>query len=342
MTVDRIISGEASCPEDETFAWSLRPKRLAEYIGQAAVVEKLSIAIEAALMRKEPLEHVLFHGPPGLGKTTLAHIISEEMGTRLVCTSGPALQRPGDLMGVLTNLEKGDVLFIDEIHRLSPTVEEFIYPAMEDFKVDFVVDKGMYAKTINVPIEPFTLVGATTRAGLVTAPLRERFGISHHLDFYPADDIRSILLRSARLLEVPVEEEAMGGLSERSRGTPRTANRLLRRVRDYAQVRAGGSITARVSEDALKVEGVDSMGLDDLDRNFLKTIIEYYEGGPVGIEAIAATLNEETDTLVDVVEPYLLKIGFLNRTRRGRCVTPRACNHLGVKTPKGTLPGLFD
>jgi Holliday junction DNA helicase RuvB len=335
VTVDRIISGKALGPEEEAFGWSLRPKRLSDYIGQKSVTEKLSIGIEAALKRGEPLEHVLFHGPPGLGKTTLAFIIAAEMGSRLVATSGPALQRPADLMGILTNLERGDVLFIDEIHRLSAPVEEFIYPAMEDFKVDFVVDKGMYAKTINVPLAPFTLVGATTRAGLVTAPLRERFGIYHHLDFYPASELVEIIVRTARLLGVEL-------LAGRSRGTPRTANRLLRRVRDFAQVRAAGRITPEVAGRALEVEGVDEKGLDELDRQFLRTIVDYYGGGPVGIEAIAATLNEETDTLVDVVEPYLLKIGFVNRTRRGRCISPRACEHLGVKITRDTTPGLFD
>jgi len=342
MTVDRIISGKPLSPEDEAFGWSLRPRRLCEYIGQRAVVDKLEISTQAARERAEPLEHVLFHGPPGLGKTTLAHIIAEEMGSRLVCTSGPALQRAADLMGILTNLERGDVLFIDEIHRLNPVVEEFIYPAMEDFKVDFVVDKGMYAKTINVPLQPFTLVGATTRAGLVTAPLRERFGIFHHLDFYPAGELFQILIRTARLLEVRAEEPALELLAQRSRGTPRTANRILRRVRDYAQVRAEGEITGEVAIRALEVEGVDKCGLDELDRKFLAIIIEYYQGGPVGIEAIAATLNEEADTLVDVVEPYLLKIGFVNRTRKGRMITHRAYQHLGLPAPKTAPPGLFD
>jgi holliday junction DNA helicase RuvB len=342
MTVDRIISGGAGCPEDEAFGWSLRPQRLAEYIGQKAVTEKLGIALSAARARKEPLEHVLFYGPPGLGKTTLAHIIAVEMSSRLVCSSGPSLQRAGDLMGILTNLERGDVLFIDEVHRLSPPVEEFLYPAMEDFKVDFVVDKGMYAKTINVPLQPFTLVGATTRAGLVSAPLRERFGISYHLDFYPAEELQTIVIRSAKLLSVPADEDALLLLSDRSRGTPRTANRLLRRVRDYAQVRADGKITRPVAEEALRVEGVDAMGLDELDRQILRTIIDYYQGGPVGVEAIAATLNEEVDTLVDVVEPFLLKIGFINRTRRGRCVTARAYKHLGLQPPATAAPGLFE
>jgi Holliday junction DNA helicase RuvB len=342
MTVDRIISGKEIAADAEVLGLTLRPRRLSEYIGQRAVVEKLLIAIEAARGRGEPLEHVLFHGPPGLGKTTLAHIIAAEMGSRMISTSGPAIQRPGDLMGILTNLEKGDVLFIDEIHRLAATVEEFIYPAMEDGKVDFVVDKGMYAKTINVPLQPFTLVGATTRAGLVTAPLRERFGIFHHLDFYPAEDILTILQRSAALLEVPAEPGALELLAGRSRGTPRIANRLLRRVRDFAQVRAQGRCSPAVAESALAVEGIDAMGLDELDRQLLLVIVRYYQGGPVGIEAIAATLNEETDTLVDVVEPFLLKIGFVNRTKRGRCVTHRAYKHLGLEPPAAVAPGLFD
>jgi len=342
MTVDRVISGGALSPDEEAQNLSLRPKRLAEYIGQPAVVEKLMIAVQAARERGEPLEHVLFHGPPGLGKTTLAHIIAAEMGSRLVISSGPAIQRPGDLMGILTNLEKGDVLFIDEIHRLSSAVEEFLYPAMEDRKVDFVVDKGMYAKTINVPLQPFTLVGATTRAGLVTAPLRERFGIFHHLDFYPPSDILAIIRRSSALLEMTAEAGALELLAERSRGTPRIANRLLRRVRDFAQVRAAGRLSPEVAEQALTIEGIDTVGLDQLDRQVLKTIIDYYAGGPVGIEAIAATLNEETDTLVDVVEPFLLKIGFVNRTKRGRCVTHRAYKHLGLEPPAGAAPGLFD
>ena len=342
MTVDRVISGAQLSAEEDAASLSLRPKRLSEYIGQRGVVEKLMIAVEAARGRGETLEHVLFHGPPGLGKTTLAHIIAAEMGSRLVPPSGPAIQRPGDLMGILTNLEAGDVLFIDEIHRLSAVVEEFLYPAMEDRKVDFVVDKGMYAKTINVPLQPFTLVGATTRAGLVTAPLRERFGIFHHLDFYPADDILAILTRSATLLEMDAEPGALEVLAGRSRGTPRIANRLLRRVRDFAQVRAQGRVTAAIAGQALVIEGIDSMGLDELDRQVLTTIINYYQGGPVGIEAIAATLNEETDTLVDVVEPFLLKIGFVNRTRRGRCVTHRAYQHLGLEPPAGAVSGLFD
>ena len=341
MPVERIISGQALSEEEEQFNRTLRPRTLDEYVGQRAMVEKLQISLQAARNRSEPLEHVLLHGPPGLGKTTLAHIIAAEMGSRLVSSSGPALVRPGDLMGILTNLERGDVLFIDEVHRLSAPVEEFLYPAMEDFKVDFVIDKGMYAKTIVVPLKQFTLVGATTRAGLLTAPLRERFGIFHHLDFYPPEELEEIVRRSARMLEVEIEPGAVTQLAERSRGTPRTANRLLRRVRDYAQVKAAGKITAAVGDEALRVEGVDQAGLDDLDRKVLHTIIDFYGGGPVGIEAIAATLNEEVDTLVDMVEPFLLKNGFLSRTREGRRANPRAYEHLGLSAPHGAQSKLF-
>jgi Holliday junction DNA helicase RuvB len=341
MTVERVISGRALSQEEELFNLTLRPRILSEYIGQKDLVEKLNISLEAARNRGEPLEHVLLHGPPGLGKTTLAHIIAREMSSRLVTSSGPALVRPGDLMGILTNLERGDVLFIDEVHRLNSTVEEFLYPAMEDFRVDFVVDKGMYAKTINVPIKQFTMVGATTRAGLLSAPLRDRFGIFHHLDFYAEDDLAQIILRSAGLLGIKVEEEAVGLLARRSRGTPRTANRLLRRVRDYAEVKAEGRITAEVASKALGVEGVDEAGLDELDRKFLRIIIEFYQGGPVGIEAIAATLNEEADTLVDMVEPFLLKIGFVQRTRKGREVTGKALKHLRMEIKARSQEPLF-
>ncbi|OGP58713.1 MAG: Holliday junction DNA helicase RuvB [Deltaproteobacteria bacterium RBG_13_61_14] len=335
MPVERIISGKALSEEEEHFNRSLRPRTLDEYIGQRAMVDKLRISVQAARNRSEPIEHVLLHGPPGLGKTTLAHIIAHEMGARMVQSSGPALVRPGDLMGILTNLERGDVLFIDEVHRLAAAVEEFLYPAMEDFQVDFVLDKGMYAKTINVPLKQFTLVGATTRAGLLTAPLRERFGIFHHLDFYPAEELQEIIRRSARMLEVEIESQAVVELARRSRGTPRTANRLLRRVRDYAQVKAAGQITAAVADEALLVEGVDQAGLDELDRKVLHTIIDFYHGGPVGIEAIAATLNEEVDTLVDMVEPFLLKTGFISRTSKGRRASKRAYDHLGLAPPRG-------
>ena len=329
MTRERIVSAQPLTAEEEQVNLTLRPNDLAEYIGQQVVVEKISISLQAARQREEPLEHVLLHGPPGLGKTTLAHIIANEMKSKLISTSGPSLERTGDLMGLLTNLDKGDVLFIDEIHRLPRIVEEFLYPAMEDFKVDFIVDRGAFAKTINVPLKRFTLVGATTRAGLLTAPFRERFGIFHHLDFYPLDEIHKIVIRSAGLLKVQMDDEAGMEIAKRTRGTPRIANRVLRRVRDYAQVKANGIITLPIAKKALLMEGIDALGLDELDRKFLQVIIQHYDGGPVGIEAIAATLNEETDTLVDIVEPYLLKIGFLKRTRSGRKASVSAYKHLG-------------
>ena len=328
---ERIISAEAAGPEEEEFNWTLRPRKLAEVIGQRDLVKRLTISLEAAKGRGEPIEHVLFYGPPGLGKTTFAHVIANEIGSRLSVTSGPALVRPADLLGILTNLEPRDILFIDEIHRLPAAVEEFLYPAMEDFRIDFVVDKGPFAKTVPVTLHPFTLVGATTRAGLISKPMRERFGILHHVDFYPVEDIREILRRSARLLELAVEEAALVELAQRSRGTPRVANRLLRRVRDYAAVKADGRIILPVAADALQLEGVDSQGLDEHDRKYLRTIIDFYQGGPVGIEAIASTLNEDTDNIEDIVEPFLLKIGFLKRTRKGREATDIAFQHLGLK-----------
>jgi Holliday junction DNA helicase RuvB len=332
---ERIIDSSALNPEEESLNNSLRPSSLDEIIGQAEVIEKLRISIRAASERSDPHEHILFYGPPGLGKTTLAHIIASEMGTRLVSTSGPALIRSGDLMGILTNLKAGDVLFIDEIHRLPNVVEEFIYPAMEDFRVDFIVDSGPYAKTINIELKPFTLIGATTRAGLLTGPLRDRFGIFHHLDFYDVDDLTAIVKRSARILNVTIQDSAAQLIAARSRGTPRIANRLLRRVRDYSQVKSDGKITKSISEDALKLERVDTLGLDELDRKFLTTIIDVYDGGPVGIETISATLQEEPDVLSEMVEPFLLKIGFLSRTKRGRHATHLAYNHLGrtITTP---------
>jgi Holliday junction DNA helicase RuvB len=279
------------------------------------------------------MEHTLFYGPPGLGKTTLAHIIAKEMGATIFATSGPALQRTGDLMGILTNLSDRDILFIDEIHRLSPVIEEFLYPAMEDFKVDFVVDKGAFAKVINVPLKQFTLVGATTRAGMLSAPLRDRFGLFYHIDFYPPEDLREIILRSSKLLETEISSEAAKVISHRSRGTPRIANRLLRRVRDYTEVKGDGKVDEQMAKVALDTEGIDAIGLDNLDRKLLKVIIEYYQGGPVGIEALGATLNEEVDTLVDMVEPYLLKIGFVQRTKRGRMASSKAAQHLGLHLP---------
>ncbi len=307
---------------------SLRPSSFDDYVGQKETVETLKIAIQAAKMRGEPIEHVLFHGPPGLGKTTLAHIIANEMGGELTITSGPALEKGGDLIGVLTRLEQGDILFIDEIHRLPKTVEEFLYPAMEDFSIDFVFDKGVHARSHRFRLKQFILVGATTRVGLLSSPLRDRFGIFRSLDFYTDEDLIKITRRSAFLLGARIDDDGAFELARRSRGTPRILNRLLKRVRDYAQVRSDGSLTRKTVEDALALEGVDDMGLTNLDRSFLRTIIEYYRGGPVGIEAIAATLQEETDTLVDVVEPYLLKIGMLTRTSSGRKASESAYRHL--------------
>ena len=308
MARRKIISPDSAGGEEEQFNVALRPRTLDECIGSAELIEKLHIAIAASRERAEPMEHVLLHGPPGLGKTTMAYVIAHEMAATIKVTSGPALTRPGDLIGILTNLEDCDVLFIDEIHRLSPAVEEYIYPAMEEFKVDFVVDSGMHSRTINLPLKPFTLIGATTRAGLLSPPLRTRFGITQHLDFWSEEDLLRRLEMSARMLEVTCRGEALSTMARRARGTPRIANRLLRRCRDYAQVRGDGRLTEACVDAALKLEGIDALGLDELDRQFLKVIIETYRGGPVGIEAVAATLGEETDTLVDVVEPFLLQI----------------------------------
>lgn len=343
MARQKIISGdqpeeeqprsELVCPaagEEEGGIWNLRPRTLDEYVGQSSVVDNLHIAITAAKNRHEPLEHVLLHGAPGLGKTTLAHIIAAEMGANIITTSGPALEKPKDVMGILSNLETGDVLFIDEIHRLSRVIEEFLYSAMEDFVVDFVLDKGAYAKTLKIPLKRYTLVGATTRAGMLSAPMRDRFGLFAHMDYYSVDELTNVVQRSARLLGVRAEPDGAREIARRARGTPRIANRLLRRVRDYAEVEADGVITRELADIALRREMVDEMGLDKLDRGFLRTIIEFYDGGPVGIEALSATLNEENDTLVDMVEPYLLKIGYLNRTPSGRKATRAAYEHLGI------------
>ena len=326
-----IVSGECLPGDHDSEILSLRPDRLSDYVGQDEVVETLKIAIEAAKLRDEPIDHVLFHGPPGLGKTTLAHIIANEMGSNLTVTSGPALEKGGDLIGILTHLEEGDILFIDEIHRTPKMVEEFLYPAMEDFAIDFVFDKGIHARSHRYRLNQFVLVGATTRVGLLSAPLRDRFGIMRSLDFYGEADLVKITQRSAALLDVKVDEKGALELSKRSRGTPRIVNRLLKRVRDYAQVRADGNINKKTVDEGLKLEGVDEEGLTHLDRRYLKTIIDFYHGGPVGIEALAATLQEETDTLVDVVEPYLLKIGFVTRTSSGRKASEFAYRHLGYK-----------
>ncbi len=327
--------------EDIVLNMSLRPGTISDFIGQKQLVENLLVSISAAKKRKEPLEHILFSGAPGLGKTSLAHIIANEMATKITATSGPAIERAGDLIGILTNLGEGDILFIDEIHRLSKVVEEFIYPAMENFQIDFVIDKGPYAKTIKFNLKPFTLIGATTRAGLLTGPLRGRFGIFHHLDFYEPEDLVKIVKRSAKLLNIYIDAEASLEIARRSRGTPRVANRLLRRVRDYAQVKEDGKITHQIVQKALKAQGIDEAGLDNVDRKVLKTIIEFYQGGPVGIESLAATLNEEPDTVIDIVEPFLLKIGFLKRTPRGREATFLAYEHFKLPFKKEVQKEIF-
>ncbi len=328
MSLESVIR-PGEIPEEEREFTSLRPRDFSEYIGQRRIIDNLKIAVQAARERGEPLDHLLFHGPPGLGKTTLAHVIAAEMDAEIVCTSGPALERPADLVGILTNLTRGDVLFIDEIHRLPRIVEEYIYPAMEDFQIDMVIDPGPHARTVKLELSHFTVIGATTRAGLITGPLRDRFGFSMHLEFYGTEELCTIIRRSAGILEARITRDGSSSVAMRSRGTPRIANRLLKRVRDYAQVMRRESIDEATAIEAMDINGVDEAGLDRLDRNYLSVIIRHYGGGPVGVSALAATLNEERDTLIDVVEPFLLAAGFLNRTSRGRVATGLAYRHLG-------------
>jgi Holliday junction DNA helicase RuvB len=337
---DRIVSSQKK-NEETGLDVGLRPQKLDDYIGQDRVKENLRILIEAAQARSESLDHVLIYGPPGLGKTTLAHVIANEMGVNIRVTAGPVIERAGDLAAILTNLHKGDVLFIDEVHRLGRVVEEVLYPAMEDFSLDIVIGKGPGARSIRLSLPHFTVIGATTRLALMTAPLRARFGAVYRLDFYDPAAMEAIVRRSATILGVEIDEAGVGEIARRARGTPRVANRLLKRVRDYAQVRAGGAITRDVAEEALVLLEVDPLGLDDIDRRVLYTIIEKFDGGPVGLETIAAALSEEADTIMDVVEPYLLQLGFLDRTPRGRVATRRAYEHLGIAYQEPMQPGLF-
>jgi Holliday junction DNA helicase RuvB len=332
VTDDRVIAA-ARVDEDAQYEAGLRPRRLDEYIGQDRVRENLHVAIAAARQRSEPLDHVLLHGPPGLGKTTLAYVIANELGVPIRATSGPAIEKTGDLVGIVTSLGARDVLFIDEIHRLAPAVEEILYPALEDFEVDIVVGHGPGARTVKVPVDRFTLVGATTRTGLLTSPLRSRFGITHRLEFYTPADLEEIVRRSGKILSVPIEDDAAREIARRARGTPRIANRLLRRVRDYAQVRAGGAITMAVANAALALLEVDEHGFDEIDRKLLRTIIDKFGGGPVGLGTIAAAISEEKDAIEDIYEPFLIQIGFLDRTPRGRVATPRAYGYFGLVAP---------
>jgi Holliday junction DNA helicase RuvB len=339
---ERITSAVKSLSEEENFELTIRPKTLSEFVGQEKLKNNLKVFIQAAKLRKEPLDHCLFYSPPGLGKTTLAHIIAHELGVNLRATSGPILERVGDLAAILTSLSEGDVFFIDEIHRLNHLVEEALYPVMEEFKLDVIIGQGPSAKTIQIPIPKFTLVGATTRAGLLTSPLRERFGITEHLDFYTEDEIKSIILRSSKILNITIDDSAATEIAKRSRATPRIANRLLRRVRDFADVKTGGKINIEIVKESMKYLEVDDNGLDSMDRYILKTIIEKFSGGPVGIETLAVAVSEEIDTITDVYEPYLIQKGFIARTPRGRIVTENAYNILGIKkTYNEKQPDLF-
>ena len=332
MSDDRLISA-SRVDEDAQYEAGLRPRLLDEYIGQDRVRENLQVAIAAAKQRNEPLDHVLLHGPPGLGKTTLAYVIANELQVPVRATSGPAIEKPGDLVGIVTNLGPREVLFIDEIHRMSPAVEEILYPALEDYEVDIVIGQGPSARTVKMRLEKFTLIGATTRTGLLTSPLRSRFGITHRLEFYAPADIEEIVRRSATILSVPIDAPAAAEIAQRSRGTPRIANRLLRRVRDYAQVRASGQITLDVARAALQLLEVDEHGFDEVDRRLLRTIIDKFGGGPVGLNTIAAAISEEKDAIEDIYEPFLIQIGFLDRTPRGRVATPRAYDYFGLVSP---------
>jgi holliday junction DNA helicase RuvB len=340
MNEERIIAADAT-GEDEAIEASIRPKRLDEYLGQQPVREQMQIYIDAAKGRGEALDHVLIFGPPGLGKTTLSHVIANELGVNLRSTSGPVIEKAGDLAALLTNLQPHDVLFVDEIHRLSPVVEEVLYPAMEDFQLDIMIGEGPAARSIKLDLPPFTLIGATTRAGLLTAPLRDRFGIVQRLEFYETADLARIVRRSARILGISCDGDGAGEIARRSRGTPRIANRLLRRVRDYAQVKGDGNIGRAIADAAMQMLKVDPEGFDELDRRLLRTIVDSFDGGPVGVESLSAALSEERGTLEDVIEPYLIQQGYLVRTARGRMATPKAYRHLGLK-PKQGAPDLFE